>query len=302
MPKKKALTEKNVITEEKKTTTVGKKEKKKDFSKPVAFFGIFIICISIAMLYPYFTQESSVYVPNHSTTGPENFQAVEPQFVEELQEQEVPETTEQEDCSSKDSVILSQEKTIEGLNEKIHQLELENLSLKEKTAISEESVLLTVQLMKEIYTGQPFDITLQKLQDEDSSDFATTIQEKLGDYAVKGIAPPEKLKQLFHLNAKTVQDSFYVGDPEDSWNQKLTNFFKSLFHIYPQNVDAKDIKPENLLFLARQQVESGQFEKAISTIKKLPVSSQQHLQDFIQNATRYVETKKVIEDYTQERD
>ena len=44
------------------------------------------------------------------------------------------------------------------------------------------------------------------------------------------------------------------------------------------------------------------ISEAISTIKKLPVSSQQHLQDFIQNATRYVEAKKVIEDYTQERD
>ena len=304
MPKKKALTEKNVVTEEKKTITPEKKEKEKNFSKPLAFFGIFVICISIAMLYPYLTQESSVYVPVQSTTL-EDFQSVEPEFVEELPE-ETPQVTieedKQEDCSSKDSVILSQEKTIDGLNEKIHQLELENLSLKEKTASSEEAVLLTVRLMKKIYTGQPFDVTLNKLQNEDSSSFALTVQEKLGDYATKGIATPEKLKKLFLLNAETAQNSFYASNPEDSWNQKLTNFFKSLFHIYPQNVTEQDTTPENLLFLARQQVEAGQFEKAVTTIKKLPASSQNHLQDFIQNVTRYVEARKIIEDYTQERD
>ena len=99
-----------------------------------------------------------------------------------------------------------------------------------------------------------------------------------------------------------VQTSFYANNPEDSWNQKLTNFFKSLFHIYPQNVTEEDTAPENLLFLARQQVEAGQFKEAVTTIKKLPASSQSHLQDFIQNVTRYVEARKVIEDYTQERD
>ena len=313
MQKKKALT-KSTTTEE--TKIVTPEGKKKDLSRSLSFFAIFIICVGGAMLYPYFKQERSFHLPAQSMTAEDtskNFQPVEPEFIEQIQEEDIEETepvketeikeTEQVDCSSRDLIISSQEKTIENLNEKIHQLELENLSLKEKTSLSQRAILLNIQLLEKIHTGQPFDSILGRLLKENpSDDFASEIQEKLGPCATNGILPPEKLKQLFHSKIKMVQDSFYAGNPNDSWNQKLMNFFKSLFHIYPQNVAKGDIKPDNLLFLIRQQVEAGQFEQAIANIKKLPDPAKQHLKDFVQKATYYIEAQKIIEDYTQEGD
>ena len=298
MQKKTTLNKKNAPIEEK--TDKVQSEKKKAFSKSLSFFAVFVICIGAAALYPYLTQEQPISVP-HSINY-EDFEITEPKFVqeeEEKKEQPVIQIAEQADCSAKEENILSQQKVIEGLQEKVHQLELENLNLKEQTSSSEKATLLSVRLLNEIHTGQPFDTTLKELLKHNPADsFALTVREKLGDYASVGIATPEKLEKLFYLQMTTVQDSFYASKPNASWNQKLTKFFKSLFHIYPQNVTELDTKPENLLFLARKQVEVGQFTQAVNTIKRLPDSSQQFFKNFVQNTLRYVEAQEIIDAYT----
>ena len=287
--------EKNVLPVENQPT----EEQKKVYSKSLSFFAIFIFCVAVAALYPYLTQTSVSYVTPKLETKVPDFRPIEPRPVPVVQEVKE-EPTPVADCSAQEQTILSQKKSLDELNEKIHQLELENLSLKEKTSSSEKSNMLTARLVNEIHNGKPFKASLDALLKENPTDsFALTVQEKLGDYALSGIATAEGLKEMFSSQLKMAQNSLYAGKDNDSWNQKCTNFFKSLVHVYPQDVDDQETNPDNLLFLIRQQVNDGQFESAITNIEKLPDSSKQFLINFVQNAKRYIEMQKVINGYLQ---
>ena len=300
MQKKKTLMKKNTPVEQ--TKNNAQSNKKKDFSKPLSFFAVFVLCIAAAMLFPYLTQEQPINVPVKTQQVNKNLTQEEPAFIKEIEETEIQPVTEQPDYSDKDQTIAEQKKTIEDLKEKIHQLELNNLNLKEQASSCEKSATLAIQLLDKIYTGKPFDSTLKQLLKHDQTDaFALAIQENLGQYAQIGIMTPEKLKQLFNAQKKITLDSFYACKPDASWNQKWTNFFKSLVHVYPENPSLEDKKPENILFLAEKQVNAGQFESALLTIEKLPDSSKHFLTNFVQNATRYIKAQKVIKTYTQER-
>ena len=123
------------------------------------------------------------------------------------------------------------------------------------------------------------------------------IQKRLGNYATTGLPTAEILKKQFYARLKMTQDSFYTSPKNASWNQKSANFFKSLFHIYPLQINPNEANGEELLFLAKQQVDSQNFKGAVLSIEKMPSSSKQFLTDFVQNAQHYIEARQIIKEY-----
>ena len=206
MQKKKNVTKKTVQVDPVEQKVVGAQSQgKKDFSKPLSFFAVFVFCLCLAAVYPYVIQEEPINFPVKTQSTNKNFVLEEPDFIreiDEVQEEEAQEETqpiiEQPDCSVQKQTILEQQKIVEDLEQKVHQLELENLNLKEQTTSSEKSALLSIRLLNEIYAGRPFVTPLKELLKHNPTDtFALAIQENLGEYAQIGIATPEKLKQLF---------------------------------------------------------------------------------------------------------
>ena len=215
---------------------------------------------------------------------------------EEAQAPEIQIKQQEEYCSEQEQTILSQRKNLDELNEKIHKLELENLTLKEKTSSSEKVVALTVQVLNEIYAGKPFKSTVNALLKQDPlNSFGLTVQEKMNEYADKGVATDDQLKTLFYSQIKMAQDSLYVSQPDASWNEQWLDFFKSLVQVYPENVKEDETDVKNLLFLARKQVESEQFEAAVNTIAKMPTETKQIFTGFVQRAIIHIESRKIIE-------
>lgn len=299
MQKKKSVVKKqNISTEEKSTVQQEPAEQKKDFSKSLSFFAIFIICLGAAALYPYLMQEQkSSYAPAFDIAQIKTEEQIEEDLPDSQEEVQI----KQADCSEEEQTILSQRKNLDELNQKIHQLELENLTLKEKTSSSEKSISLTVQLMNEIYAGKPFKATINALLKQDPlNSFALTVQEEMNDYADKGVATTAQLKELFYSGMKMAQNSLYVSQPDASWNEKWLNFFKSLVQVYPEEIKEDETDAKNLLFLARKQIQAEQFEQAVNTIAKLPAEVKEPLNGFIQRAVIHIEAEKIIKNYLNE--
>ena len=96
---------------------------------------------------------------------------------------------------------------------------------------------------------------------------------------------------------KITKDSFYIHKNNITWDQKWAAFFKSLVHVYPEDINPQNAKGIDFLFLAQQQVQNGQFEQALKSIEKLPAQSKQFLNNFVQNAHRYLEAVQIIDVY-----
>ena len=101
----------------------------------------------------------------------------------------------------------------------------------------------------------------------------------------------QDLKQMFLSQMEMAKDAYYINHRNTSWNQRWTAYFKSLVHIYPEQMNP------DLLFLAKNQVLKGQFEQALKSVEKLPDTSRQFLNNFIKNTHRYLDGKQIIDAY-----
>ena len=284
---------------------IEEKGKQKSILKPFAFFALFVSCVGIGTLYPYLNETESFPLPQRIAPPlmlPKKIEAEVVNAHEAEQIQKIVQTPVlsdiQESNNSKDKLILSQTKTIEELNERLHRLEIENLNLREKSAHQEKLTPLTVHLMEEIYTGQPFATTLNLLLMYDKTNaFALAVQEKLSAYASTGLPTAQDLKQMFLSQMEMAKDAYYINHRNTSWNQRWTAYFKSLVHIYPEQMNPDETQGIDLLFLAKNQVLKGQFEQALKSVEKLPDTSRQFLNNFIKNTHRYLDGKQIIDAY-----
>ena len=123
------------------------------------------------------------------------------------------------------------------------------------------------------------------------------VQEKLSDLATSGIPTQEDLKNDFLKIMDIAKKSFYISKENTSWNKKTTAYFKSLFFIYPEKIDAQKAHGIDLLFLAKEQVMDNQFALAIKTIEKLPSNVQNLFNGFVKNAKSYLLAQQIINAY-----
>lgn len=190
----------------------------------------------------------------------------------------LPASSQQEDQSNK----------IRQLKQRIHELEIANLNLSEKVSSTEDTTPITLQLVERIYTGKTFNKQLTDLLKKDKHNrFGQDVQAKLGAFASVGIPTKLALKNMFNNNFDYALDAYYMAERADSWDQQFSAYLKSLFYVYPEHINPETAKGVELLFLARQQVENDQFEKARETIYRLPAASQQYFSRFVRSVDAY---------------
>ncbi|MBE6449663.1 MAG: hypothetical protein E7013_03090 [Alphaproteobacteria bacterium] len=284
------------------------KEQDRSILKPFAVFAVFVACIGGAVLYPYFNKKDIIFPPVKKVQASNTTSLQQPPsdalILYDVQEKQMDNSVPQiihsmeESCATKDKLILNQKQTIDGLNEKLHRLEMENFNLSEKMTNWDKIVPLTAQLLNEISTGKPFLTTLNLLLTHDKTNvLALNVQEKLSDLATSGIPTQEDLKNDFLKIMDIAKKSFYISKENTSWNKKTTAYFKSLFFIYPEKIDAQKAHGIDLLFLAKEQVMDNQFALAIKTIEKLPSNVQNLFNGFVKNAKSYLLAQQIINAY-----
>ncbi len=283
--------------------------KQKSILKPFALFAVIVVAVGGAGLYAFMTQQANFPMPKAPAprlnieddiiVADSSVDIAEEQTPVPVQDETpTPATVQEESCLAKDRLILVQKKTIDDLNQKIHQLELDKLNMSENIAASELATPLTARLMEDIYTGRPFGTTLKMLLIQDSKNpFALMVQEKLDAYATIGLPTAKTLKAMFGSQMKMAKNSFYMKDENGSLNDKWSAFFKSLVYVYPQNMNPNETSGINLLFLAKKQVDNDQFELAVKSIERLPGYPKQFLSGFVQNAKVFLEGQQIIKAY-----
>ncbi len=262
--------------------------KEKSIIKPLFVFAMLVFAFGGAALDYYLTTP----MPLHE------FKAIEPPLatsalvLQPAQNDLPPEATLKESeiarALSSSSQQEEQNDKIRQLKQRIHELEITNLNLSEKVSSTEDTTPITLQLVERIYTGKTFNKQLTDLLKKDKHNrFGQDVQAKLGAFASVGIPTKLALKNMFNNNFAYALDAYYMAERADSWDQQFSAYLKSLFYVYPEHINPATAKGVELLFLARQQVENDQFEKARETIYRLPAASQQYFSRFVRSVDAY---------------
>lgn len=303
--KKQQISKEAPLDKETSTDVQKQPAKKKSLIKPLLFFALFALCVEAAVLYPFLTQTDTQPMPVMPPKQP-TFVSTQKPLEQPCPECICPETTncpepiiQECNCPKSEQADAA---LIQSLRDRIHQLEIENLSLKETTTTCQDTTPLLLELLRNLYTGNPFDIQIKEILKQDRKNvFVLLIQKKLGAYAAKGIPTNEAVRNLFNSNFQMALDSFYNSKENNSYTDSASDFFKSLVHVYPENLNKSNADGINWLYLARQQVEKNDFSAAVQSISHLPAQSKNYLREFEKAAQMHIETTQMINFYFNER-
>lgn len=280
IPNPTLLSEKIEISEQKNEVALPSETpvmtKKKSILKPLFFFAVFALCIEAAVLYPLMTKKPKPLL---------NIPPKAPALVLDDGNAVLPPTEEMvigncvcDVCEKCPEVQCVDSQQADQLKARIHELEIENLSLKEQNSISEQTMPWVLELLTHIYTGQSFDKQLNQLIKYDKTNkVALRIQQHLGEYAKTGIPDEKKIDRLFTGHFQAAVDSFYQQNQSGS----VTSYVKSFVHVYPEHLTQDNADGIGWLYLARQQVQNHDYEAAMQSIEHLPKHTEQLFNNFV---------------------
>ena len=276
--------------------------KEKNIFKPLLCFAILILCIEAAVLYPLLKDEPLPRTPLPVKVHKPDLvlDNVEPSLNIEQSE------SVEEDPTEEDELVVysacecpttygCDSKKMEQLQARVRELEILNLSLTERINASDRITPLFVELIHNIHTGLPFKAQLSDILKADkTNELAKRIQSHLGDYSAHGIRTKEQLKDLFASQFQMAQLTFYDTTKSKSRTESFGRFIKSQFRVYPEHLTEKNADGISWLYLARKQVQNGQFEKAIDSIEHLPVEAKGYFDNFVKEAQAHIAAQQFI--------